>query len=191
MSPLKPTKLEYLHQWYCDFTTLAQGPPISSAGTHIIWYVPDPSFFLPFFITGCSLWFSNAESYSGAAELQPHHQNFLFCFVLVLIWGCFREVAMSQMQFREEPDDLTGTPEGVPTPAGSEICHHIQVQLHTSPLLPQVPASRNTTLEMVNAIYLCWFIIHLLRNKYNLTIPWAAGRQCGKGAFLPFSILPL
>lgn len=41
--------------------------------------------------------------------------NFLFCFVLVLIWGCFREVAMSQMQFREEPDDLTGIPEGVTT----------------------------------------------------------------------------
>lgn len=56
---------------------------------------------------------------------------------------------MSQTQFREEPDGLTGIPEGVPTPAGREICHPIQ-ELHTSPLLLQVPASRNTTLEMVD-----------------------------------------
>lgn len=62
---------------------------------------------------------------------------------------------MSQAQFREEPDGLTGIPEGVPTPAGREICHHIQVELHTSPFLLQVPASRNSTLDMVNAIYLC------------------------------------
>lgn len=116
---------------------------------------------------------------------------FWFYFVSVLIWGCVREVAVSQLQFREESDDLTGIPEGVPTPAGREICHHIQVELHTSPLLLQVPAYKNTTLEMLNAIYLCWFIIPLLRNKYNLTIPWAAGRHCGKAAFFPLSILPL
>lgn len=90
------------------------------------------------------------------------------------------------MQFRQESDDLPGIPERVPTPAGREICHHIQVELHTSPLLLQVPARRNTTLEMLNAIYLCWFIVHLLTNKYNLTIPWAGGRHCGKAAFFPF-----
>lgn len=31
---------------------------------------------------------------------------------------------MSQMQFREKPDDLTGIPEGLTRPDGREIHHH-------------------------------------------------------------------
>lgn len=63
---------------------------------------------------------------------------------------------MSQMQFREEPDDLTGIPEGVTTPDGRKICHHQnhQMELNTSTLLPLGTAQQNTKFEMVNAIYL-------------------------------------
>lgn len=63
---------------------------------------------------------------------------------------------MSQMQFRENPDDLTGIPKAVTTPDGKEICHHqnCQMEMITSTLLPPGTTQYNTRFEMVNAIYL-------------------------------------
>ena len=63
---------------------------------------------------------------------------------------------MSQMQFREEPDDSTGIPEGVTTPDGRETYHHQnhQMELNTSTLLPPGTIRQNIKFEMVNAIYL-------------------------------------